>query len=80
MIVLESPAPHACRADWNPRGKTLPGRNCLGISCGQALSPIIGDSPINDGTAIDALPGVENEEEIRKPLQHHHAFTFRTFH
>jgi hypothetical protein len=36
----------------------------LGIPGGQTLSSIVGNRAIDDRTAVDAFPGVENEEEI----------------
>ena len=54
--------------------------NGLSFSCCQTLSPVVGNRAIDDGATINALPGVENEKEIREPLQHHHPFALRTFH
>lgn len=48
-------------------------------SC-KALSTVVGNRAIDNGSAIDALPCVEDEEKIRKPFQHHHSLTLRTFH
>ena len=43
--------------------------------------PFVGvDRAVNDGATIDAFPGVEDEEEVRKPLHHHQAFAFWTIH
>lgn len=58
----------------------LPSGNGLRLPRCQALSAIVGDGAINDRAAIDTLPCVENEKEIREPLQHHQAFALRTFH
>lgn len=44
------------------RGKSL------GISCRRTLSAIIGNRAVNNGTAIEAFPCIEDEEEIREPL------------
>lgn len=52
----------------------------LGLRRGKAVPPVGGNRPIDDGTAIDAFPGIEDEEEVGKPLQHHQPFTFGTFH
>ena len=38
--------------------------NRLRIPSGEALSPIAGDRTVNDRAAINAFPGVENEEEV----------------
>jgi hypothetical protein len=46
----------------------------------KALSPILGDRPINDGTAIEALPRIENQKEVREPFQLHKPFALRTLH
>ena len=46
----------------------------------QTLAPIVRNGPINHRTAIDALPRVENQEEIREPFQIHQPFALRTFH
>lgn len=54
-----------------PHGSILADGNRLRIFRGQALASIAGDRTINDRTAVDALPGVENEEEVGEPLQHH---------
>ena len=54
--------------------------NGLRFSCRQTLSPIVGNRTIDDGAAVNALPGIENEKEIREPLQHHHSLALRTFH
>lgn len=40
------------------------GGNRLRIFRGQALASIAGNRTVNDSAAIDALPGVENEEEV----------------
>jgi hypothetical protein len=52
----------------------------LRVARGEALSSVIGNRPIDDGTTVDTLPGVENEEEIGEPFQHHEAFALRAFH
>lgn len=54
--------------------------NGLGFSGGQALSAIIGNGSVDDGTAIHAFPCIKHEKEIRKPFQHHQSFTLWTFH
>ena len=58
----------------------LPSRDGLRVACRKTFSSIIGDRAIDDRAAVDTLPCVENEKEIGKPLQHHHAFALRTFH
>lgn len=42
----------------------LAGRNRLRFTCGEALSPIRRNRPIDDRATVDALPGVKNEKEI----------------
>lgn len=46
----------------------------------QTLSAIIGNGSVDNGAAIDALPCIKHEKEVREPLQHHHSLAFRTFH
>lgn len=48
--------------------------------CSQTVLAVVGDCPINDRSAIDALPSIEHQKEIREALQHHQAFAFRTTH
>jgi len=52
----------------------------LGLSGRQTLSAIIGNGAVDHGAAIHAFPCIEDEKEIREPLQHHHPFTLWTFH
>ena len=52
----------------------------LGIPGGQAFAPVVGNRAIDDGAAVDALPGVEDQKEIGEPLEHHEPFALRTFH
>lgn len=64
-----------------PSRNVLPGcGHGLRIARCQTLPAIIGNRTIDDRAAVDALPGVENQEEVGKPLQHHQAFALRTFH
>jgi hypothetical protein len=56
------------------------GCHCLGFAGSQTLPPIIGDRAINDRSAVNAFPGIEYQEEIGEPLEHHEAFALRTFH
>lgn len=46
------------------RAVALAGRNSLRFTCREALSPIGRNGSIDDGTTVDALPGVKNEKEI----------------
>ena len=62
------------------RAPRLAGRHRLSVASGEALSTIGRNGSVDDGSAVDAFPGVENEKEIREPFQHHHAFALRTFH
>jgi hypothetical protein len=47
---------------------------------GEAVSPIIGDRPIDDGSAVDAFPGIKDQEKIRESFQHHQSFALRATH
>jgi hypothetical protein len=58
----------------------LLGSDSLGLSDRQALSAIMGDSAVDNGTAIEAFPGIKDEKEIREPLQHHRPLTLWTLH
>jgi hypothetical protein len=40
----------------------------LRASGGQTLAAIMGNGTVNDGAAIHAFPGIEDEKEIREPL------------
>ncbi|MDR4468791.1 MAG: hypothetical protein MRJ68_10910 [Nitrospira sp.] len=42
--------------------------NSLGTSGSQTLSAILRDGAVDNGAAIDTLPGIEDEKEIREPL------------
>jgi len=46
----------------------------------QTFSPIIGDCFIDDRSTIDALPGIEDQKEIREAIQLHKSFAFWTLH
>ena len=47
---------------------------------GQAL-PFVGvNGAVNNRAAVDALPGIEDEEEIRESFHHHQALAFWTVH
>jgi hypothetical protein len=66
-----------------PRSSTkynLPSRDGLRFASSQALSAVVRDSAVNNGTAVDAFPCIEHEKEIREPFQHHHTLALRTFH
>jgi len=45
-------------------GGGLLGLHRLGITRGQAFAPIVGNRPIDDGAAVDALPCVEDQKEV----------------
>jgi hypothetical protein len=47
---------------------------------GEAISPIFGDCPIDDCSAVDAFPGIEGQEKIRESFQHHQSFALRAIH
>jgi len=46
----------------------------------EALSPIFGDCAVNDGSAVEAFPGIEDQEEIREAIQLHKPLALRTLH
>ena len=47
---------------------------------GEAISPIIEDLPIDDRSAVDTFPRIEDQEKIREPPQHHQSFALRAIH
>jgi len=57
----------------------LLGDSIDGIDRG-TLFLIIDDSGIDDRPAIDAFPGVDNEEIIREPFSDHEPFAFLALH
>ena len=86
---LEPSSVGRCDAHRVPPGsETEPGvgqvflarANGLGFSDLQTLSSIFGNGAVDNGAAVEAFPGIEDEKEIREPLQHHRPFTLRTFH
>lgn len=60
--------------------RSTSGNRCLVLSCCQALAAVLRNCAIDNGTTVNALPRIEDEEKIRKPLQHHEPFTLWTFH
>ena len=50
---------------------------CLGY---EAIFPIIADRLIDDRSAIDTFPGIENQEEVREAFQHHQSFSLWAIH
>lgn len=74
------PIPFASSGTEPKTERNLASRYDVGLSRCKALSAIIGYRAVNNGPTIDTLPCVENEKKIRKPFQHHHPFTLRTFH
>ena len=54
--------------------------NNLGLLWGQTLSTILGNGAVDNGTAIEACPGIEYEKEVRESLQQHRPFALWTFH
>jgi hypothetical protein len=38
---------------------------------GEAISPIIKDFPIDDRSAVDTFPRIEDQEKVRESFQHH---------
>jgi hypothetical protein len=70
-----------------PEFRCLPGAvlhgGCLGFFRGfgrEAVSPIFRDCPINDGSAVDAFPGIEGQKKVRESFQHHQSFALRAIH
>lgn len=61
-------------------GMSLARGDGVGFAGRQTLSAILGDGAVDNGAAVEALPGIKDEKEIREPLQHHCSFTLRTFH
>jgi hypothetical protein len=47
---------------------------------GEAVSPVIGDCLIDNGSAVDTFPGIKDQEEVREPFHHHQSFALRTIH
>ena len=74
------PQAYSCGSGMGADATMLASGNGLGLPGCQALSPVVGDGAINDRAAVDALPRVKNEKEIREPFQHHQPFALRTFH
>lgn len=60
------PGPHTTTPHIEQSGQTagLTGCDRLSFASGEALSPIGRNGSIDDGSAINTLPGVENEEEV----------------
>ena len=54
-------------------------RLSLWLGC-KALSPICANGTVQDRTAVNAFPGIKDEEEVREPLHHHQAITLGTSH
>src|SRR2546430_1813728 len=52
----------------------------LGVKRREALPPVHRNRSIDDRATVNAFPGIEDEEEVREPLQHHQAFALWTFH
>lgn len=46
----------------------------------KALPPIRANGTVQDRTAVNAFPGIKDEEEVREPLHHHQAITLGTSH
>ena len=47
---------------------------------GEAVSPVIGDRPIDDRSAVDAFPGIKGQKKVRESFQHHQSFALRATH
>ena len=54
--------------------------NRLLVKFSQTPSLVGSNRSVDDRSAVNAFPGIENEEEVGKPLHHHQAFAFRTIH
>ena len=54
--------------------------NRLSVACGEALPTVRRNGPIDDGTTVDAFPGVENEERNQRTVPTSSCLHFWTFH
>jgi len=57
----------------------LPGKR-LGAVDGWMLLLVMGDGGIDDRPAVDAFPGVDNQEIVGETLPDHEAFAFLALH
>jgi hypothetical protein len=46
----------------------------------EAGSPIFGDRPIDDCSAVNAFPGIEGQKKVRESFQHHQPFALWAIH
>ena len=46
----------------------------------EAVSPVIGDRPIDDRSAVDTFPGIKGQKKVRESFQHHQSFALRATH
>ena len=46
----------------------LPRGDWLRVSRGETLPSIVGNCAVDDGAAVNAFPGIEDEEEIGEPF------------
>lgn len=58
---------HTAVSGRTPRG-VLACRDGLRLPRSEALPTIVGNRAVDDGAAVNALPGVEDEEEIGEPF------------
>lgn len=61
------------------RSLSLASHNSLNLSRQQTLSAVGGNGAVDHGTEIEAFPGVEDDKEIREPLEHHHPLKLRAY-
>jgi hypothetical protein len=60
--------PPGSSSDLEMRPRFLACGNGLGFSDRKALAAIRGNGTIDNGTTIDAFPGIKHDKEIREPL------------
>ena len=80
VVVERTLAPGSASGGLAGGGGRLRGLHGLRIARGKAFTPVVGNRAIDDRTAVDALPCVEDQKEVGKPLEHHEPFALRTFH
>ena len=60
--------------------RRLPSGYRLDLARRKTLLPVHGNGPVDDRPTVNAFPGIEDEEKVGEPLQHHKPFASRTFH
>ena len=77
MTSHRSPQYHLCLLAHALRGGRF--NFFRGFGC-EAISPIIEDRPIDDRSAVDTFPRIEDQEKVREPPQHHQSFALLAIH